>query len=186
MDSLDPSPQLSLAAAPERATFYQLRNLIERNYSIHISENTLADSAKARFSGSSIIVNEKLPWDEKSYLILHLAGHAIHISTDRAALQFTERPFNTADDPRFEAEILAYEMEANRYAAGLLFDARQERFLDWYSRYVQVDLNYFLHFCKTGKYTNFENYILQSPPTLSPLWAREYVNPVTIEAFDII
>jgi hypothetical protein len=117
---------------------------------LEVSINTLPNGAQATFDGTHIRLSEVASAEKQAFILLHLAGHAVQLATLPEWREADAEIFNLRSYPQNEAMIRAYELEASEYGVGLLLELGKAELVPWFEKLAAIDLEYFIHFCKTG------------------------------------
>jgi hypothetical protein len=153
-------------------------------YRLEVSIERLPNNAQAIFDGTHIRLSEVASAEKQAFIVLHLAGHAVQLATLPEWREADAEIFNLRRHPQNEAMIRAYELDASTYGVGLLLELGKPELVPWFEKLAAIDLEYFIHFCKTGSSelsdTLLEPHSVSIPPRLLPLFEPIRVKEITI------
>lgn len=147
----------------------RLAEHITSRYGVRVSFTPLSDGAKAIFDGASIRLNDAIEAESQAFLILHLTGHAYQLGAFGLVEEFEGDFFDLRSHPGNELRVRQFETEASRYGAGLLVELNKEEMISWLEVVAARDLEYFIHFCKTGDVDFDPETHVVNPLRLEPL-----------------
>lgn len=155
---------------PDRylTAYYQVEALIERRYGLPVVITDVPDPFTGDLDGARILVDYDLDAEDALFILVHLFGHTVqwNVSPDDRALGLLE-----VRDPSEEllAALSRYERTAARYSLQLFHDAGIQDLDQWLSDFAACDIEYLIHFYRTGKKRAFRSFWQGGAPRLVPL-----------------
>lgn len=155
---------------PDRylTAYYQVEALIERRYGLPVVITDVPDPFTGDLDGARILVDYDLDAEDALFILVHLFGHTVqwNVSPDDRALGLLE-----VRDPSEEllAALSRYERTAARYSLQLFHDAGIQDLDQWLSDFAACDIEYLIHFYRTGKKRALRSFWQDGAPLLVPL-----------------
>jgi hypothetical protein len=156
-----------------RTVFNRLERLIEDRWEIPVHIQDVPNPFTGDLDGEQIMVDYDLEIEDAVFILIHLFGHTVqwNVSADRREVAFLT-PATWTDDQLRAAT--AYEAEACRYSLQLLHDAGVHDLDQWISDFAACDLQYLMHFYKTGEKRPFRSFWQDGAPMMAPLAIPEF------------
>ena len=161
----------------------KLAEYLQGQHHLNISIERLSNGASAIFDGTSIKLSETQSDEKHVFIMLHLTGHAAQLATRPEWRNAEPEVFDLRINPGNEEKIRDYEIEASGYGVQILHELGKADLVPWFEQLAAVDLEYFIHFCKTGEFGEQEQFLGTVPqsierrklPTFQPVKIDEIV-----------
>lgn len=148
--------------------FDDIKRVVEERYGIPVIVGHIRQGFSGDLNGAEIFINEDITSKHKLFNLLHLFGHTIQwaVREDGYALgyQLFYKP-----NKKLLARLIAYEKEAARYSAALLFRTNNRKFLPWLSKYSDSDIRFLKHFYITGEVKSLSEFRRRGVKNIRPL-----------------
>ncbi len=140
-----------------KAVFDRVERLIEERWGIPVSILDVPSPFTGDLDGERIMVDYDLDVEEALFILIHLFGHTVQWNVSEAS-----RAIAFASPGTWSAEQLAavaeYEREACGYSLRLLHDAGVFDLDQWLASFSACDVDYLMHFYKTGEKRPFRSF----------------------------
>ncbi|HEX2202029.1 MAG TPA: hypothetical protein VHG91_01970 [Longimicrobium sp.] len=150
-----------------REIFNVLEKTIERRWGIPITVRDVPEPFTGDLDGAIIDVDYDLPIDEAVFILLHLFGHTVQWNVDDRMREVGLLPVRDPTDELL-AQIEAYEREAARYSVQLLHELGIHDLDQWLADFTSADVEYLLHFYRTGEKLPIEQVWRDGEPPIVP------------------
>lgn len=157
--------------------FYEAFNRLERHvedrYGIPVVLTDVPNPFTGDLDGEEIRIDYENDPEEALFILVHLFGHTVQWnSSDRAR----EIGLLAVSEPTEEllAELAQYERDAARYSMALVHEAAIEGLDQWLSDFAACDVDYLLHFYRTGERHPFRSFWKDGAPVITPLPVPEF------------
>jgi hypothetical protein len=150
-----------------RVAFNVLERHIEERYGIPVRIRDVPSPFTGDLDGAEIHVDYDEDIESALFIIAHLFGHTVQWNTSEAA---REIGYQLSPNPSeaLVVRLIEYEREACQYSLQLFHDAGVADFDQWLSDYAACDLDYLVHFYRTGEKRPFRSFLRAGNPLLTP------------------
>ena len=139
---------------------------IERNYGIPVVTEAVGEGFVGDLDGAGIVIDPAAGVEQRLFLQAHLFGHTVQWNTDPRAFELGQ-PQTPPVDEHLLPVLLEYEREAAAYGLALFAEAGIGPVEPWYSDYSACDLDYLMHYYRTGETGRFSNFWRDGRPPLA-------------------
>jgi hypothetical protein len=154
---------VAVLAYAELSTMVQA--YMERRYGIRVALAPVGGSFVGDLDGAEIRIDPAASGEQRLFLLGHLFGHTVQWNTDPAAFELGQPQAPPVPESLLPA-LLAYEREAASYGLTLFEEAGAGAVDPWYSNYSACDLDYLMHFYRTGEKSEFRAFWREGRPLL--------------------
>jgi len=140
---------------------------IQCHYRVRVVTRDIPEPLVGDLDGSEIHVDPAVTPEQRLFLLVHLFGHTVQWNLDPAAQELGKVRQPPVDETLLPA-LLAYEREAAAYGLALLHEAGVAEADQWLSDYSACDLNYLMHFYRTGEKGDARSFWRSGVPRLAP------------------
>lgn len=137
-----------------------------RRYEIEVVTGAVGGNFIGDLDGAEIRIDPACGPEQRLFLLGHLFGHTVQWNTDASAFRLGQPQAPPVDEDLLPA-LLAYEREAAAYGLALLVEAGAGPVVPWYSDYSACDLEYLMHYYRTGEKGEFGSFWRPGRPPLA-------------------
>ncbi|MCA9515231.1 MAG: hypothetical protein KC635_09840 [Myxococcales bacterium] len=139
------------------AIFNAVEPYIEDRYGVPVIIKDVTNPFTGDLDGAEIHVDYEVSWEDAVFIVAHLFGHTVQWNTDPEARRVGLRTYAGATDDEL-AELVRYEKEAVCYSLQLFHDAGVHDIDGWLAEFAACDLDYLVHFYRTGEKPPFRSF----------------------------
>jgi hypothetical protein len=150
-----------------RQAFNILEKHIETTYGIPVRIKDVPNPFTGDMDGAEIHVDFDEDIESALFVIAHLFGHTVQWNTSEAAREIGYQLHPNPSD-ELMGRLLVYEKEACQYSIQLFHEAGLTDFDQWLSDYSACDLEFLMHFYKSGDKKLFRSFWKQGSPLMKP------------------
>ncbi|MEZ4363335.1 MAG: hypothetical protein R3B48_24380 [Kofleriaceae bacterium] len=156
-----------------RTVWNRVEREIESRWGVPVRISDVPNPFTGDLDGAEIQVDHDVDLEDALFILIHLFGHTVqwNVSAEARAIAVA-RP--TEWTPEALAQVEEYERDACRLSLQLLHEVGVRDLDQWVSDFAACDLEYLLHFYKTGERGDFRSFWRDGTPVLTPLPIPEF------------
>ena len=156
-----------------KAVFDRVERLVEERWGIPVHIQDVPSPFTGDLDGEQIMVDYDLEVEEALFILVHLFGHTVQWNVSEASRAIAFHQPKTWS-PEQLAAVAIYEREACGYSLQLLHDAGIFDLDQWVSSFSACDVDYLMHFYKTGEKRPFRTFWRDDAPLVPALPIPEF------------
>jgi hypothetical protein len=127
---------------------------IEKVYGVHVVTRDVPDPLTGDLNGAEIHIDYAVTPEQRLFLLVHLFGHTVQWNVNPEAFELGRPQAPPVSEDCLPA-LMNYELEAARYALGLLHEIGITDADQWFADYAACDAAYLRHYYITGEKREF-------------------------------
>jgi hypothetical protein len=160
-----------------RAVWNRVEAEIESRWQIPVRIADVPSPFTGDLDGAEIAVDHDIEIEDALFILIHLFGHTVQWNVSPRAREIAVAQPSEWTEAAL-AEVAGYESDACRFSLQLLHEIGVFDLDQWVSDFAACDLDYLLHFYKTGERADFRSFWRSNSPLLLPLPIPEF-HPTT-------
>jgi hypothetical protein len=145
----------------------RVQQRLEGSYGIRVVTRDIPDPLTGDLDGAEIQIDYAVTPEQRLFLLAHLFGHTVQWNTDPGAFEIGQLHQPPVPEDRVPG-LLAYEREAAGYALALFHQCGIDGADQWLADSTSCDLDYLLHYYRTGEKKDFLAFWRDHTPLLQP------------------
>ena len=158
-------PQIDAAAFTHYAA--RVQQHLESCYGLRVVTRDITDPLTGDLDGAEIHIDYAVSPEERFFLLAHLFGHTVQWNIDPRAFDLG-KPHPPPVDETLLPAIREYEREAATYALWMLHQIDIYDADEWFCNYTACDMEYLVHFYRTGEKREFKSFWREHSPPIAP------------------
>jgi len=142
-----------------------VKSCIQRRYGIGVVTCPVGGGFVGDLDGAEIRIDPAAGCEQRLFLLGHLFGHTVQWNTDPRAFALGQPQTPPVSEGLLPA-LVAYEREAAAYGLALFAECGVDPVEPWYSDYSACDLDYLMHYYRTGQKGDFRSFWREGRPAL--------------------
>jgi hypothetical protein len=140
---------------------------LETTYNLRVVTRDITDPLTGDLDGAEIHIDYAVSPEERFFLLAHLFGHTVQWNIDPRAFELG-KPHPPPVDETLLPAIREYEREAATYALWMLHQIDIYDADEWFCNYTACDMEYLVHFYRTGEKREFKSFWREHSPPIAP------------------